>query len=65
MHDDVDAGDGDSYELPQHKQDASQEIAETIDLGTLWLGRGELNNQGFGKIIFTEMSEADNNHIMK
>ena len=63
-HDDGDI-DGDSYELPQHKQDASQEIVATIDLGTLWLGRGELNNQGFGKIIFTEMSEADNNHMMK
>ena len=63
MHDDVDAGDGDSYELPQHKQDASQEIAETIDLGTLWLGRGELNNQGCGNIMFDEMSEAHDNHI--
>ena len=55
--------DGDSYELPQHKQDASQEIVATIDLGTLWLGRGELNNQGCGKIMFTEMSEAHDNHI--
>ena len=29
----------------------------------LWLVRGELNNQGFGKIMFTEMSEAHDNHI--
>ena len=46
MHDDVDGGDGDSYELPQHNQDASQEIAGIIDLETQLSGRGGLSSRG-------------------
>ena len=46
MHDDVDAGDGDSYELPQHNQDASQEIAGIIGLETQSSGRGGLSSRG-------------------
>ena len=46
MHDDVDAGDGDSYELPQHNQDASQEIAGIIDLETQSSGRGGPSSRG-------------------
>ena len=46
-----DAGDGDgdgddSYELPQHNQDATQETVGIIDLGTLWLENGGLSNLG-------------------
>ena len=40
-------GDGDdSYELPQHNQDATQETVEIIVLGTLSLERGGLSNLG-------------------
>ena len=46
MHDDVDGCDGDSYELPQHNQDATQETVGIIDLGTLWLENGGLSNLG-------------------
>ena len=46
MSDDVDGGDGDSYELPQHNQDASQEIAGIIDLETQLSGRGGLSSRG-------------------
>ena len=46
MHDDVDAGDGASYELPQHNQDASQEIAGIIDLETQSSGRGGPSSRG-------------------
>ena len=49
MHDDVDGGDGDSYELPQHNQDASQEIAGIIDLETQSSGRGGLSSRGKNK----------------
>ena len=46
MHDDVDGGDGASYELPQHNQDASQEIAGIIDLETQSSGRGGPSSLG-------------------
>ena len=49
MHDDVDAGDGDSYELPQHNQDASQEIAGIIDLETQSSAREGLSSHGENK----------------
>ena len=40
-------GDGDdSYELPQHKQGATQETAGIIDLETLLLEKEELSNLG-------------------
>ena len=42
----VDGDVEDSYELPQHKQGATQETAGIIDLEMLLLEKGELSNPG-------------------